>query len=47
MEKWLVIGRAVGQGKYKISLGHLVVPENTAVLKRKKHVGMSRGHGSP
>lgn len=33
MEKWLIPG--LGQGKYKMSLGHLFVPEKRACQKDK------------
>lgn len=39
MDKWL--NPELGQGKYKMSLGHLVVPKNKEVLKGKwEHVSI-------
>lgn len=38
LEKWLI--PEVGQGKYKISLVHLGVPESKEMLKKQKNGGL-------
>ena len=40
MEKWLILG--LWQGKYKMSLEYLVVPESNEVLKKLKDGAKSK-----
>ena len=44
MKEWLILD--LSQGKYKISLEHLVVPESKEAIKTPKDEGMSKGHRS-
>lgn len=36
----------LGQGKYKVTLEHLVMPERKEVLRKQKDASMSKEHSS-
>ena len=44
LKKMLILEQ--GQGKYKMSLEHLLVPESKEVFKWQKEEGMSKGYRS-
>lgn len=44
LEKWPVLGP--GQGKHKMCLEHLAVPESKGVLKKQREENRSKGHSN-